>query len=109
MERSSILYENVCHQCNPEAQKKAPLKEVRMDVPSVYVGESSRSMYERGGEHWQDWRAKKPSSHILKHQEEVHDGDEEAKFTLRVVKSFRSALARQVGEAVRIFYMKERS
>ena len=75
---------------------------VRMDVPSLYVGESSHSVYERGGEHWQDWKAKKPSSHMLKHQEEVHDGDDEPKFTLRIVKSYRSALARQVGEAVRI-------
>ena len=100
--KSSILYENVCNTCNPEAVKKAPLVKVRQDVPSLYVGESSRSIYERGEEHWQDWRAKKDSSHILKHQEEVHSWKEEPKFTMRVVRSYRSALARQIGEAVRI-------
>ena len=100
--KSSILYESVCHRCNPEAQKKAPLEVVKNDVPSLYVGESSRSIYERGGEHWADWRARKTSSHIAKHQEEAHCLGDEPQFTMRIVKSYRSALSRQVGEAVRI-------
>ena len=45
---------------------------------------------------------KKQSSHILRHQEEVHSSEEKPKFTMRVVRSYISALARQVGEAVRI-------
>ena len=44
--RSSILYESVCHSCNPEASMKAPLEKVRCDVPSLYVGESIRSLFE---------------------------------------------------------------
>ena len=44
----------------------------------------------------------KPSSHILKHQEEAHSAEDEPKFTMRIVKGYRTALARQVGEAVRI-------
>ena len=100
--RPSVLYENVCHECNPEAKMKAPLEKVRQDVPSIYVGESSRSIFERGIEHWKDWEGRKGTSHILKHQEEAHSSNEDPKFTMRVVRSYRSALARQVGEAVRI-------
>ena len=100
--RPSVLYENVCHECNPEAEMKAPLEKVRQDVPSIYVGESSRSIFERGVEHWKDWEGRKGTSHILKHQEEAHSLNEDPKFTMRVVRSYRSALARQVGEAVRI-------
>ena len=81
---------------------KAPLEKVRCDVPSLYVGESSRSLFERGGEHWADWRTKKSSSHIAKHQEEAHKPEDDPQFTMRIIRSYRSALGRQVGEAVRI-------
>ena len=100
--KSSILYENICHACNPAARSKEPVGEVRSDVPTLYVGESSRSIYERSKEHWSDWRNKRSSSHIAKHQDQVHGPDEEPQFTMRVVKSYRTALARQIGEAVRI-------
>ena len=78
------------------------MEEVKSDVPTLYVGETSRTIYERSREHWADWRGRKDTSHILKHQEQVHGGEEEPKFTMKVVKSFRTALSRQVGEAVRI-------
>ena len=100
--KSSILYENVCLTCNPGAKERRPLVEVRNDVPSLYIGESSRSIYERSREHWADWRGKKGSSHIMKHQEQAHSLEEEPRFIMRVVRSYRTALSRQIGEAVRI-------
>ena len=45
--KSSILYENVCLTCNPGAKERRPLVEVKNDVASLYIGESSRSIYER--------------------------------------------------------------
>ena len=99
--RSSVLYENVCEQCNPEAGKDKELNEVQQDIPTLYVGETSRSIYERSGEHWGDWRSNKEGSHMRKHQEEAHEGAA-PKFCMRVVKSYKSALSRQIGEAVRI-------
>ena len=33
--RSSVLYENVCEQCNPEAGKDKELNEVQQDIPTL--------------------------------------------------------------------------
>ena len=72
-----------------------------MGRPALYVGESSRSVSERGREHWASYRAMKEDSHMHKHQVMEH-GAAPAKFMLRVVGSYQTALARQVSEAVRI-------
>ena len=99
--KSSVLYENVCGLCNPKAGEDKELTGVRLDIPTLYVGESSRTIYERSKEHWSDWRSKSDSSHMWKHQMEEHRG-EEPKFYMRVVDTFKTALSRQIAEAVRI-------
>ena len=74
------------------------------EVPSLYVGETSRTLQERGSEHWADYRGgekAKQRSHIYKHQELQHRG-EEARFILRAISFHMSALSRQRAEAVRI-------
>ena len=73
-----------------------------MKEGSVYVGESSRTIFERSREHWNDWRSRSDKSHILKHQDDAHEGNQEPRFMMRTVRFYRSALSRQVGEAVRI-------
>ena len=50
--RMNLLYENICTRCNPGAKGKGELEELKDDIPTVYVGESSRSVYERSKEHW---------------------------------------------------------
>ena len=95
------LYSYSCGWCNPGAGQEKELTEVKQDIPTLYIGETSRSIYERSKEHWADWRRAKEGSHMRKHQEEAHGGAN-PKFCMRVVKSFRSALSRQIGEAVRI-------
>ena len=97
--KSSVVYENICRKCNEEAGGKKELEVVKEG--STYVGESSRTLYERGKEHHKDWESKKERSHILKHQGATHPG-EEPDFVLRPVRYYRTALSRQVGEAVRI-------
>ena len=99
--QSSLVYENVCGACNPGAEEDKELKEIRQDIPTLYVGETSRSVYERSKEHWGAWRSKSEKSHIWKHQIEAHKGAA-PKFYMRVVKNFKSALSRQISEAVRI-------
>ena len=43
----------------------------------MYIGESSRSIYERSKEHWEDYRNGLETSHVLKHQELApEDGQE---------------------------------
>ena len=47
--QSSIVYESVCTLCNPGVVKKGELEKVKDGHPSLYVGESSRSIQERAG------------------------------------------------------------
>ena len=100
--RRSLVYENICLDCNPGAAKKGDLKEVNVQVPSLYVGETCRSVQERAKEHWNDYRRGCKDSHILKHWVLHHNSEGEPHFIMKVVQYHRSALSRQVGEAIRI-------
>ena len=98
--RSSLLYENICSLCNQGAGKKEELKEPRSDIPTLYVGETCRSIQERGAKHWEGWRRKDEKNHIHKHQILEHEGAP-PKFILRPVSYHKTALNRQIAEAVR--------
>ena len=100
--KASLVYENVCKRCNPGADSKKELVDVKSDIPTLYVGETSRSVFERSKEHWKAWRSQKEDSHMLRHQVAEHGGEGDPQFTMRVVKYYKTALSRQVGEAVRI-------
>ena len=67
-----------------------------------YVGESSRSAWERVGGHWRDYTTSGEKSHMLKHSSRYHKNLEKPTFQLNVVKYCRSTLQRQIFEAVRI-------
>ena len=69
-------------------------------APSLYVGETSRTVYERSKEHWGGARAKSMKNHMHAHQVMEHDGREPL-FSMKVVKFFKTPLARQVAEAIR--------
>ena len=99
--QKSLVYENLCIMCNPGATGKKELEQVRNDVPTIYVGETSRSIYERSKEHWEGAKKGAPNNHMVKHQLLEHKG-EPPHFSMRVTGSYKTALARQVGEAVRI-------
>ena len=96
----SLVYENICLRCNPTARKKGELKE--HNGQSVYVGETARSIQERAKEHWDSFKSNDPNSHILKHHLIHHGAEGEPEFIMKVVKFYRTALSRQVAEAVRI-------
>ena len=72
------------------------------DIPTLYVGETSRSIYERGKEHYEGARRRADNNHMVRHVKMEHKEDEAPNFSLRVVKHYKTALARQVAEAVRI-------
>ena len=101
--KQSVVYENVCSKCVPSAvgDKELKLEELQGDLPVLYVGETSRSIAERSREHWALYRRRGEDNHMVRHQDIAHGG-EEAKFTMRVIGSYRSALGRQVSEAIRI-------
>ena len=91
--------ENVCKTCNEGAGEKKELATVKEG--SIYIGETSRSIFERSKEHWKDFQGRSDKSHILRHQGASHPG-EQPEFIMRTVKYYRTALSRQIGEAVRI-------
>ena len=95
--RRNLVYESICVKCNPGARNPGPLREPNQDLPSVYVGETSRSRAERSREHWDDFKSIKTDLHIMKHQ-----GEGEPEFQFKVVKHFKSAPTRQVGETIRL-------
>ena len=71
-------------------------------TPSIYVGETSRSISERASEHWADWLGKEEDSHIYKHWQLHHGGVGDPIFEFKVIRFCRDALSRQVGESTRI-------
>ena len=71
----NVLYESECSKCNPPGSRKEAdkhgLDEKRED-PSLYVGETARSVAERASEHWRDAETGKEESHMLEHQAAGH-------------------------------------
>ena len=74
---------------------------MRDGPPSLYVGETSRSIQERAREHWGAATRGEEESHMVRHQALVHEGEPPV-FLFKVISSHKTALSRQIKEAVRI-------
>ena len=101
------MYESRCGTCEDRAggeakRKRMKISEDKIKGNNIYVGETSRSLYERCKEHIRDGQQKKEDSHIAKHWDDCHAGEEMPRFRFRIVKSFSDCLSRQVAESVRI-------
>ena len=68
---------------------------------AIYYGESHRNLYSRGKEHEAKMRRQDENSFMHRHQMEKHEGAP-GNFRMRVVKTFKDPLSRQVTEAVLI-------
>ena len=58
-------------------QPQRKIENVDPTIPSIYVGETSRTVKERAAEHWRAASGSteaKRKSHMIKHQEEYHTG-----------------------------------
>ena len=82
--KSNILYEWECRKCGAK-----------------YIGETSRNFYSRSLEHIEKYVGKSDESFIQNHQKECHQ-NQEADFKVKVKKSFRDALSRQIYEGIHI-------
>ena len=93
--------ERIEEEVEDEREREKRKREIRLHK---YVGESSRSFYERGLEHERDLQEMKPQSHMLKHYFDKHSEEkiEEMEFGGRIVRQCRSAFNRQIGESVEI-------
>ena len=73
------------------------------DEKYVYVGESARSVSERYNKHCADYKSNLEKSHMSKRTSLVHGLDMEVpEFDIRVLKFCKTAIERQVLEAVLI-------
>ena len=97
--RRNILYENRCTVCHVGKEGE----EFKKDGLGIYVGESSRSLYERSKEHEKDRNDEEEDSHQMKHWVLDHpELDAPPKFKFKIISSFSDPLTRQISEAVRI-------
>ena len=87
-------------------KKKTADRIERSKKQTKYIGETSRSGYERMREHLKDFKNLSTKSHILKHYLEVHrDEDmEKMEMSVRIIRRYRTAFERQIGESVEINY-----
>ena len=58
--------------CNVEVKDDNKTKSYQMDGKGIYVGETSRSMYECGKEHQKDKQDRTEESHQVKHWQIDH-------------------------------------
>ena len=68
---------------------------------AIYFGESHRNLYSRGREHIKKYERGDESSFMFRHQVEKH-GSNPVEYEMKVFKTFRDPLSRQVTEAVLI-------
>jgi len=68
-----------------------------------YIGETSRSCYERATEHLRDLRDMEPGIHLLNHIIQKHmETPNDVEFRMKILSSHFTAFNRQITEAVRI-------
>ena len=110
----SIIYQSTCNRCINE-QIDGGIAE---PVESLYVGETSRTLFTRTQQHIHDYRkaASLPpmdpmdpekdqtSSWMWDHASKAHDGPQDfsTDYTFTVLQVHRDPLTRQIGESVRI-------
>ena len=119
--RRCIVYETWCLTCEErgikeieeddtidEEMRNRRIREMRR---YNYIGESSRSLYERGLEHLRDLEELKMDSHMLKHYFDKHAEEEleKMKFGGRIIDKPRTAFNRQISESVTIQHQKQKS
>ena len=101
--------------CNPQSSRQEdgdhddqPSGSDNSPREGIYVGELSRSLYERALEHVRDAQAFSAKPHITKHWMNSHPFlSSPPKMEFSVTSRFRDCLSRQIGEALRISYSKD--
>ena len=111
--KRNIVYETRCLTCQQEQNDKIDTMEIDEKEKSElkktaklykYIGESSRSSFERGWEHVNDMAQLKTTSHMLKHVLTKHPEQDmaEVQFGMKIVRTCMSSFERQIYESVLI-------
>ena len=80
--KSNLVYENICVMCNLGATTKGEQTEIRTDIPSTYIGGTSRSIYER--EHREGAIKGCDKNHMVRHRRLEHGRDPDPNFHMKV-------------------------
>ena len=119
--KRSLVYEIWCETClrrdMKEVEELEDLEEtekeerIRRIKRYKYVGETARSVYERGLEHQEGLEKMSEDNHMMKHVASHHQDMEldDVKFGMKVVRFTHTAMERQVLESVRIQEEQKRS
>ena len=96
---SSVVYQSTCQLCHPSSEGKPSRG---MDKgEGTYTGETSRSVFERVGEHYGDVKSLEKDSHIVKHWFTTHHAlDEAPSFKFKILGRYNDCMTRQLKEAV---------
>ena len=112
--KRNLVYEIKCISCENKAIEKVEneyegdeekIKEKRKEISVYkYIGETSRSSYERGIEHLDKMATLSSQSMLLRHILDQHQGEEitDVKWGMKVIEFKKSAFERQIKEAVLI-------
>ena len=93
---------DMCEGGRRSCHKKNIVYEYECDLDNyTYVGETSRNFYSRNIEHQEKFKKEKSDSFIHDHQQLMHHG-QDPKMNVKVVRSFKDALSRQIYEGVKI-------
>ena len=112
--RRNLVYETWCLRCedieieridkmeDKDDKEKDDLKKIIRKYK--YVGETSRSLYERGFEHRHSMESLRADSHMLKHAISEHEDEDPdtIKFGIRTLSYCRTSFVRQITEACNI-------
>ena len=90
-----VVYLSTCKLCKAEGKTTS------------YIGETSRSLFERTLDHLRDARKQDDESHIHYHLKDAHpDANSQELFEFKVVSSHKTSFSRQLGEAIAIMTYK---
>ena len=88
-QKENVVYRVTCQEC--------AIRQVKAE----YTGETSRTAYLRGREHWDGLEKEQEKNALWKHCVEEHGGNK-VTFSMKVLRSHKAALSRQVHESVEI-------
>ena len=110
--KRNLVYQIYCTTCKERyiekikedtgGDKKKEQEKIKKMRLHKYVGETSRSCFERSQEHKNDMHQLKPSSHMLRHVLDMHEGEPIAgiRFGIEIVRFTRTSWERQMLESV---------
>ena len=97
-QQKGVVYLGVCRLCDNEHKLND-----KKQHKGIYVGETSRTLYERAKEHYASLKRLEDRSFMLKHWSTTHsDLNTPPEFKFKVMKKHSDALSRLVHEAVKI-------